>query len=78
MTASGVTFVTLEDETGTLSLVVWPRLAERQRQALLASRLLAVTGTVEREGSVVHVVASRLEDLSALIGTLQARSRDFG
>ncbi len=78
VTASGVTFVTLEDETGTLSLVVWPRLAERQRQALLASRLLAVTGTVEREGSVVHVVASRLEDLSALIGTLQARSRDFG
>ena len=78
VTAAGVTFVTLEDETGSLSLVVWPRLAERQRQALLASRLLAVTGTVEREGSVVHVVASRLEDLSALIGTLQARSRDFG
>jgi error-prone DNA polymerase len=77
-TASGVTFVTLEDETGTLNLVVWSRLAERQRRALLGSRLLAVTGTVEREGAVVHVVARRLEDLSVLIGALQAPSRDFG
>jgi error-prone DNA polymerase len=77
-TASGVTFVTLEDETGTLNLVVWSRLAERQRRALLASRLLGVVGTVEREGAVVHVVARRLEDLSVLIGTLQAPSRDFG
>jgi error-prone DNA polymerase len=73
-----VTFVTLEDETGTLNLVVWSSLAERQRRALLASRLLGVVGTVEREGAVVHVVARRLEDLSVLIGTLQAPSRDFG
>jgi error-prone DNA polymerase len=76
-TASGVTFVTLEDETGHVNLVVWARVAERQRRELLASRLLAVTGTVEREGEVVHVVARRLEDLSALIGALQSPSRDF-
>jgi len=77
-TASGVTFVTLEDETGYVNLVVWSRVAERQRRVLLAARLLAVSGTVEREGEVVHVVAHRLEDLSGLIGTLEARSRDFG
>jgi error-prone DNA polymerase len=77
-TASGVTFVTIEDETGYVNLVVWNRVAERQRRALLDSRLLAVSGSVEREGEVVHVVAHRLEDLSALIGTLHARSRDFG
>jgi len=76
-TASGVTFVTLEDETGHVNLVVWSRVAERQRRELVGSRLLAVSGTVEREGEVVHVVARRLEDLSALIGTLEARSRDF-
>jgi error-prone DNA polymerase len=76
-TASGVTFVTLEDETGHVNLVVWARVAERQRRELLGSRLLAVSGTVEREGEVVHVVARRLEDLSALIGALRAPSRDF-
>jgi error-prone DNA polymerase len=76
-TASGVTFVTLEDETGHVNLVVWSRVAERQRRALLASRLLAVAGRVEREGAVVHVVVRRLEDLSGLIGDLRAHSRDF-
>jgi error-prone DNA polymerase len=77
-TASGVVFMTLEDETGYVNLIVWPRVAERQRRAMLASRLLEVAGTVEREGEVVHVVAARLTDLSHLIGGLAARSRDFG
>jgi error-prone DNA polymerase len=76
-TASGVTFVTLEDETGTANVVVWRDLAERQRKELFASRLLAVSGKVEREGRVVHLVARRLTDESRLLGALATRSRDF-
>ncbi|HEX7055281.1 MAG TPA: error-prone DNA polymerase [Burkholderiales bacterium] len=76
-TASGVIFVTLEDESGCANVVVWSSLAERQRRALLGARLLGVQGTVERDGDVVHLVARRLADHSALLGPLEAKSRDF-
>jgi error-prone DNA polymerase len=75
--ASGVTFVTVEDETGQANLIVWKSLGDRQRRVLLGSRLLGVSGEVQREGDVLHVVARRLEDRSALLGELAARSRDF-
>ena len=76
-TASGVIFVTIEDETGYLNLVVWERVAERQRQVLLGATLLGVHGEVQREGAVVHIVARQLSDHSGLLGELPARSRDF-
>jgi error-prone DNA polymerase len=80
-TASGVIFVTLEDETGCVNVVVWSSVAERQRQPLLGARLLGVEGTIERDGEVVHLVARRLEDHSALLqqllGGLVTHSRDF-
>jgi error-prone DNA polymerase len=76
-TASGVTFVTLEDETGMVNVIVWRDLAERQRKELLRSSLLAVYGTLEREGEVVHLIAGRLRDQTALLGNLVTRSRDF-
>ena len=76
-TASGVIFVTLEDETGCANIVVWAALVERQRRELLGARLLGVQGTVERDGEVVHLVARRLVDHSALLGPLEAASRDF-
>jgi error-prone DNA polymerase len=76
-TASGVIFVTLEDETGMVNVVVWRDVAENQRRALLGSQLLAVHGTVERQGEVVHLLAGKLVDHSALLGGLVARSRDF-
>lgn len=76
-TASGVIFVTLEDETGYVNLIVWNDLAERQRKELLGARLLAVSGEVQKEGRVVHVLARRLEDLSALLGRLTTSSHDF-
>ncbi len=75
--ASGVIFVTIEDETGYLNLVVWERIAERQRQVLLGATLLGVHGEVQREGAVVHIVARRLSDHSGLLGELPTRSRDF-
>ncbi|HKW80536.1 MAG TPA: OB-fold nucleic acid binding domain-containing protein, partial [Casimicrobiaceae bacterium] len=76
-TASGVTFVTLEDETGMVNVIVWRDLAERQRKELLRSNLLTVYGTLERQGEVVHLIAARLRDQTALLGRLSARSRDF-
>jgi error-prone DNA polymerase len=75
--AAGVTFVTLEDETGYLNLVVWERLAERTRKTLLGAVLLGVEGTVQKEGEVLHVMAERLVDYSGLLGKLVTRSRDF-
>ncbi|MEX0959590.1 MAG: error-prone DNA polymerase [Burkholderiales bacterium] len=76
-TASGVIFVTLEDETGHINVVVWNKVSERQRRPLLAARLLGVHGVLQREGEVVHLIAGRLVDHSGLLGTLLARSRDF-
>jgi error-prone DNA polymerase len=75
--ASGVTFVTMEDETGHVNLIVWKRVAEEQRAALLGSRLLEVRGALQREGDVLHVLAQRLTDLSVLLGELAFESRDF-
>jgi error-prone DNA polymerase len=79
-TASGVTFLTLEDETGQINVVVWRRLAERYRRELLTSRLLTVYGQVERsgqDGEVVHLIAGRLLDRTELLGRLMTSSRDF-
>ncbi|MBI3067823.1 MAG: error-prone DNA polymerase, partial [Betaproteobacteria bacterium] len=76
-TAKGVVFVTLEDETGYVNVVVWNHLVERQRRELLGSSLLGVEGEVQREGQVVHLVAHRLVDHSRLLGRLVATSRDF-
>jgi error-prone DNA polymerase len=76
-TASGVTFVTLEDEDGSVNVVVWRDLAERQRRELVGSRLLAVDGRWETVDGVSHLIASRLQDLSPLLGTLQVPSHDY-
>ena len=76
-TASGVIFVTLEDETGMINVVVWRDVAERQRRELLGSQLLAVHGVLERQGDVIHLIAGMLADHSRLLGELVARSRDF-
>jgi error-prone DNA polymerase len=76
-TASGVIFMSLEDEDGTTNVVVWHDLAVRQRRVLLASRLMMVEGRLEAESGVQHLIAHRLEDLSPLLGTMAVSSRDF-
>jgi error-prone DNA polymerase len=75
--AEGVTFVTLEDEHGSINLIVWRAVAERQRQALIGSRLMGVAGKLQTEGEVMHVIAHRLVDLSRWLGRLRSASRDF-
>jgi error-prone DNA polymerase len=80
-TANGVVFVTLEDETGSVNVIVWKSLKERQRPALLRSRLMAVYGVWQRDdesgGQVRHVIAKHLKDLTPMLGELSTQSRDF-
>ncbi|MDX1517267.1 MAG: OB-fold nucleic acid binding domain-containing protein, partial [Woeseiaceae bacterium] len=76
-TASGVTFVTLEDETGHMNLIVWKAIAEQYRAALLNSKLLGVRGEVQIENKVIHVIARQLIDHSDMLGNLTVKSRDF-
>jgi error-prone DNA polymerase len=69
-TARGVIFATLEDETGIANVIIWPKTFERFRRVVLSSRLLGVAGRVQRQGIVIHVVAGRLDDLSARLDAL--------
>ncbi len=78
-TANGTVFVSLEDETGVVQIIVWKRVRDAQRPVLLGSRLLAVYGTWQREGEVCNLIAGKLEDLTPLLGRLaeSTSSRDF-
>jgi error-prone DNA polymerase len=76
-TANGTIFVSLEDEDGTVQVIVWKRLRERQRRELLHSRLMGVRGVWQREGEVRNLIAGHLEDLTPLLGRLATESRDF-
>jgi error-prone DNA polymerase len=76
-TAKGVLFMTLEDETGNVNVIVWPSLVEQQRREVLGAPLLGVYGIWQRQGEVRHLVAKRLVDMSHLLGRLNTQSRDF-
>jgi error-prone DNA polymerase len=76
-TASGVTFITIEDETGCSNLIVWKKIADEQRDVLLNARLLGVEGELQKEGKVIHIIARRLFDHSELLGELMVSSRNF-
>jgi len=75
--ASGVVFLTLEDETGNSNVVVWKRTQERFRQALMTAQLLLVIGVVEQKDGVIHVIAGALEDHTDALEDLRVKSRDF-
>jgi error-prone DNA polymerase len=76
-TASGVTFVTLEDETGHINLIVWKQVAETFRSTLLNARLMGIQGELQIEGEVLHVIARQLIDHTDMLGNLLVTSRDF-
>ncbi|WP_261816925.1 error-prone DNA polymerase [Vibrio gallicus] len=76
-TAAGVTFFTLEDDTGNINVVVWQATARMQKQAYLTSKVLKVKGIIEKEGDVIHIIAGKLIDLSEAFTTLSSQSRDF-
>jgi error-prone DNA polymerase len=76
-TASGITFVTLEDETGLTNLIIHPETWERYHRAARTAHALVVHGHLQRQGDIIHVLASKLEDLSPLLAQIPSRSRDF-
>jgi error-prone DNA polymerase len=76
-TATGVVFCTLEDETGLINLIVWPKTLDAQRDVFLHSNLLLVSGPLQYEDNVMHIVAGRIEDGTHLLGPVEQKSRDF-
>ncbi|MEY4765236.1 MAG: hypothetical protein RI907_1909, partial [Pseudomonadota bacterium] len=70
-------FVTLEDETGTVNVIVWRAIRDRFRPVLIGARLMAVYGVWQREGEVRHLIAQHLRDLTPMLGSLITHSRDF-
>jgi error-prone DNA polymerase len=76
-TARGITFVTLEDETGAANLIVHPRTWEEYYPIARRSPAWLATGRLECKDSVIHVIVSRIEDLSSRLGALRLESRDF-
>ena len=75
--AKGVIFMTTEDETGLANIVIWQNVTEKYRKAVIGSRLVVISGTTQREGQVVHLVARSVEDNTAMLGSLATHSRDF-
>ena len=69
-TANGVIFITLEDETGICNVIVWRKLYETYRRAVISGRMLRVTGRIQREGAVCHVIAEHVEDISFMLDEL--------
>lgn len=72
-TAKGVIFLTLEDETGVINVIVWRKLYEQYRRAIIAGRLLRVTGRLQHEGGVTHLIAEHIEDISPMLDLLLQR-----
>ncbi|MFT5371595.1 MAG: error-prone DNA polymerase, partial [Bacteroidia bacterium] len=77
MTANGTIFLTLEDETGFVNAVIWPRLWEEQRAIVLGASLIAIDGVMETDGEVYHLIANRVHDFGDLAEGLKTKSRDF-
>ncbi len=75
--AAGVTFLTLEDDTGNINVVVWSATARAQKQPFLSAKVLMVKGVLEVEGEVTHIIAGQLIDLTPELQGLQTHSRDF-
>ena len=75
--ANGVMFVTLEDDTGTVNLIIWPTLLQKYRSVILKAQLLSVKGVIQRQGDVVNLIGEEFEDRTELLGELDSASRDF-
>ena len=76
-TAKGITFVTLEDDTGTVNLIIRQDVWERYRKAAFQASVMLAGGRLQREREVIHILADQLEDISHLLAAVPARSRDF-
>ena len=76
-TAKGVIFMTLEDEAGVANIIVWPKAFEKLRPIVIGARFVAVTGKLQNEAGVIHLIADRMEDFTPMLGQLSAEGRDI-
>ena len=76
-TAKGTVFLTLEDETGNSNIIIWKNIQEKFREALLRSQFLMVKGFIEKEGIVIHIIATELINLNDRIKELNIKARNF-
>jgi error-prone DNA polymerase len=76
-TANGTVFLTIEDETAQVNVIVWPDMAEKNRQILREAQIMAVFGVWQKEGDVYNLIAKRIMDYTFLLGEIQLKSRDF-
>jgi error-prone DNA polymerase len=76
-TASGVVFMSLEDETGISNLIVWPSVQAEQRKPVFSAHLMVVQGELQNEMNVIHIIAEKVRDYSHWLGQINAPSRDF-
>jgi error-prone DNA polymerase len=76
-TSKGVIFMTLEDETGVANIIVWPKAFERLRAIVIGARFVAVSGKLQSESGVIHIIAERMEDLTPMLGQLSDEGRDI-
>ena len=72
--AEGVVFMTQEDETGNMNVIIWPDMFDANRRVVLGGQMLAMTGMLQKEGAVVHLVAKEITDLSGLLADVGNRS----
>ena len=73
-TAKGIIFITLEDETGISNIIIWKNIYQKYRRAVIAGRLLRVTGRLQRDGAVTHIIAEHVEDISPMLDELLAEN----
>ena len=66
-TANGVVFITLEDETGMANIIIWKNIFRKYRKVIIESRLLRVTGKLQKDGDICHIIAKHIEDISYLL-----------
>lgn len=76
-TANGVMFMALEDDTGTVNVIIWPSVLEKFRKQFLGASLIGIYGQWQADGGVKHLVAQRAVDLSMMLGALDTHSRNF-
>jgi len=69
-TASGVVFLTLEDEFGVFNVIVWPNIFKKYRNQIIGGRMLKITGKIQKENNIIHIIASSIEDISSMLDDL--------
>ena len=73
-TASGVVFLTLEDEFGVFNIIIWPNIFKKYRSQIIGGRMLRITGKIQKENNIIHIIANTIEDISSMLDDLLSKN----